>query len=52
MKVGSISSQPALGADAGAPETMPAGSRLVVKTVPGVGQRVWDGQAVNLEVTR
>jgi eukaryotic-like serine/threonine-protein kinase len=52
LKVGSISSQPALGADVSAPETMPAGTRLVVKTVPGVGQRVWDGQAVNLEVTR
>jgi len=52
LKVGSISSQPALGADATAPETMPAGSRIVVKTVPGVGQRVWDEQAVNLEVTR
>ena len=52
LKVGSISSQPAPGADAGTPETMPAGSRIVVKTVPGVGQRVWDGQAVHLEVTR
>jgi len=52
LKVGSISSQAAPGADAGAPETMPAGTRIVVRTVPGVGQRVWDGQAVNLEVTR
>jgi eukaryotic-like serine/threonine-protein kinase len=52
MKVGSISSQPAVGADAAAPETMPAGARIVVKTVPGAGQRVWDEQAVNLLVTR
>lgn len=52
LKVGSISSQAAAGADASAPETMPTGGRTVVRTVPGVGQRVWDGQAVNLEVTR
>ena len=52
LKVGSIRSQAAPGADASAPETLPAGTRLVVKTIPGVGQRVWDGQAVNLEVTR
>ena len=52
LKVGKISSQPAPGADAAAPETLPAGTRIVVKTVPGAGQRVWDEQAVNLEVTR
>jgi eukaryotic-like serine/threonine-protein kinase len=52
LKVGKISSQPAPGTDAAAPETLPAGTRIVVKTVPGVGQRVWDEQAVNLEVTR
>jgi eukaryotic-like serine/threonine-protein kinase len=52
LKVGSITSQAAADADASAPETMPAGTRTVVRTIPGVGQRVWDGQAVNLEVTR
>jgi beta-lactam-binding protein with PASTA domain len=52
LKVGSISRQPPPGADAGVPETMPSGMRIVTRTVPGAGQRVWDGQAVNLEVTR
>lgn len=52
LKVGSINSQAPPGADASAPETMPGGTRIVVRTIPGVGQRVWDGQAVNLEVTR
>jgi beta-lactam-binding protein with PASTA domain len=52
LKTGSITSQPPPGADANSPETLPAGTRIVVKTVPGPGQRVWDGQAINLEVTR
>jgi beta-lactam-binding protein with PASTA domain len=52
LKVGGISSQSAPGADANSPETLPAGTRIVMKTVPGAGQRVWDGQAINLEVTR
>jgi len=52
LKTGSITSQPPPGADANPPETLPAGTRIVVKTVPGPGQRVWDGQAINLEVTR
>jgi beta-lactam-binding protein with PASTA domain len=52
LKAGSITSQPPPGADANSPETLPAGTRIVVKTIPGPGQRVWDGQAINLEVTR
>jgi beta-lactam-binding protein with PASTA domain len=52
LKAGSIASQPPRDADANSPETLPAGTRIVVKTVPGPGQRVWDGQAINLEVTR
>jgi beta-lactam-binding protein with PASTA domain len=52
LKAGSIASQPPPDADANSPETLPAGTRIVVKTVPGPGQRVWDGQAINLEVTR
>ncbi len=51
LKVGSIGSQ-AAGADANSPETLPYRTRIVTKTVPGPGQRVWDGQAINLEVTR
>ena len=52
LKVGSITSQPVAGADVNAPETQPAGTRTILKTVPGPGQRVWDGQAIALEVTR
>ena len=52
LKVGSITSQPPPGADADSPETLPAGSRIIVRTVPAPGQRVWEGQTVNLEVTR
>jgi beta-lactam-binding protein with PASTA domain len=51
LKAGSITSQLPPGADTNSPETLP-GTRTVVKTVPGPGQRVWDGQAINLEVTR
>jgi eukaryotic-like serine/threonine-protein kinase len=50
MKVGSITSQQ--GADETSAETLPAGTRLVMKTVPGAGQRVYEGQSVHLEVTR
>jgi beta-lactam-binding protein with PASTA domain len=52
LKVGAIASQPSAEGDANSPETLPAGGRMVVRTVPGAGQRVWDGQSVNLEVTR
>ena len=52
LRVGSITTQPPPGVDANSPETLPGGTRMVVKTVPGAGQRVWDGQAIALEVTR
>jgi beta-lactam-binding protein with PASTA domain len=52
LKVGAIASQPSPEGDATAPETLPSGARLVVRTVPGAGQRVYDGQSVNLEVTK
>ena len=52
LKVGSISSQPAAERDANSPETLPPGTRMVVKTIPGAGQRVYEGQSVSLEVTR
>jgi beta-lactam-binding protein with PASTA domain len=52
LKAGSITSQPSAEGDAISPETLPASTRMVVKTVPGAGQRVYEGQAVNLEVTR
>ena len=52
LKVGAIASQPLAGAGENSPETLPAGTRMVMKTVPGAGQRVYEGQGVNLEVTR
>jgi eukaryotic-like serine/threonine-protein kinase len=52
LKVGSITSQTAPGTDETSPETLPATTRLVLKTVPGPGQQVWDGQAIALQVTR
>jgi len=52
LKVGSITSQLPAGADAITPETLSAGTRVVTRTVPGAGQRVWEEQVVNLEVTR
>jgi len=52
LKVGRISSQPPPAAESEAANTVPSGTRTVVKTYPAAGQRVWDGQAVSLEVTR
>jgi beta-lactam-binding protein with PASTA domain len=52
LKVGSIASEAAAGADASSPETLPASTRIVVRTAPAAGQRVWEGQTINLEVTR
>jgi beta-lactam-binding protein with PASTA domain len=52
LKVGSISSQPAPGEDESSPHTMSPGTRIVTKTVPAAGQRVWEDQAINLEVTQ
>ena len=52
LKAGSITSQPSPEGDVNSPETLPASTRMVVKTVPGAGQRVYEGQSVNLEVTR
>jgi len=49
LKVGNVSAQ---AGDPSTPETMPPGDRLVVRSVPGPGQRVFEGQTVSLEVTR
>jgi eukaryotic-like serine/threonine-protein kinase len=43
-------SAPADGQNAGQP--VPAGTRMVTKTMPAAGQRVWQGQGIGLEVTR
>src|SRR5271166_5713984 len=51
LRVGRIASQPPP-ADSSATETVPSGTRMVVKTIPGPGQRVYEGQGISLEVTR
>ena len=42
------SSQP----QATSPDTVPSGTRMVVRTYPAAGQRVFDGQGIGLEVTQ
>ncbi len=51
LHVGRIASQ-APPADANATEAVPSGTRMVVRTIPGAGQRVYEGQGISLEVTR
>jgi eukaryotic-like serine/threonine-protein kinase len=51
LRVGSIASQPPP-ADADANATVPSGTRMVVRTIPAAGQRVYEGQGITLEVTR
>lgn len=53
LRVGRIASQaPPPATDNSAAETVPSGTRMVVKTYPGAGQRVYEGQGISLEVTR
>jgi len=49
LKVGEIVTQQSVSENA--PTSLSTGSRRVTKTVPGPGQRIYDGQSVNLEVT-
>jgi eukaryotic-like serine/threonine-protein kinase len=51
LRVASISSQPPP-ADADPNATIPSGTRMVVRTIPAAGQRVYEGQGITLEVTR
>jgi beta-lactam-binding protein with PASTA domain len=51
LKVGRIASQ-AAPAEGDSTNAVPSGTRMVVRTFPAAGQRVWDGQAIGLEVTR
>ncbi len=46
LKVGNISSQASAG------ELGSMNDRRVTRTIPGAGQRIYDGQSVNLEVTQ
>ncbi len=51
LRVGTIFTQPAPAAQPNA-QTVPSGTRMVVKTTPGAGQRVFQGQGIGLEVTQ
>ena len=50
--VSNINTQQTPPPTAGASESVATGTRMVVKTVPGAGQRVFQGQGIALEVTR
>jgi eukaryotic-like serine/threonine-protein kinase len=52
LRAGGITSQPLPPADASASDTVPSGTRMVVRTTPAAGQRVFEGQGIALEVTR
>jgi beta-lactam-binding protein with PASTA domain len=52
LKVNSISTQAAPATDANATNSLPSGTRMVVKTTPGAGQRVFQGQGIALAVTQ
>jgi beta-lactam-binding protein with PASTA domain len=52
LKVGRIASQPPPTSESDGVNAVPSGTRMVVKTFPAAGQRVYEGQAIGLEVTR
>ncbi len=52
LRVGRIASQPPPPADSSPSATVPSGTRMVVRTIPGPGQRVYEGQNISLEVTQ
>lgn len=52
LKVAGIGTSPTSAAAANGPEAIPSGTRIVVKTFPAAGQRIFEGQGVRLEVTR
>jgi len=52
LRVAGIATQPAPPAAQNAGQSVPAGTRMVVKTTPAAGQRVWQGQGIELEVTQ
>ena len=52
LHVSGIQTQPAPATAAGGAASVPAGTRMVVKTYPAAGQRVFDGQGIGLEVTQ
>lgn len=52
LHVSGINSQAAPAPQANATQAVPTGTRMVVKTIPAAGQRVWQGQGIGLEVTQ
>jgi len=52
LRVAAITTQSAPPPQANAPQSVPTGTRMVVKTTPAAGQRVFQGQGIGLEVTQ
>jgi len=52
LRVAAITTQAPPPAAPAAPQSVPIGTRMVVKTTPAAGQRVFQGQAIGLEVTQ
>ncbi len=52
LRVSNISSQAAPVGVVNTPQAVSAGTRMVVKTTPAAGQRVYQGQGIALEVTQ
>ncbi len=52
LRVAGIATQSATPAAQNTAQSVAAGTRMVVKTTPAAGQRVWQGQGIGLDVTQ
>ncbi len=52
LHVGTIATQPTPSGQTNSAGAVPSGTRMVVKTIPAAGQRVYQNQGVGLEVTQ
>lgn len=52
LRVAGIATQASPSGEQNAAQAVPSGTRMVTKTTPAAGQRVWQGQGIALEVTR
>ncbi|HUK43234.1 MAG TPA: PASTA domain-containing protein [Candidatus Bathyarchaeia archaeon] len=52
LRVGGIATQSSPLPEQNTAQAVPNGTRMVTKTTPAAGQRVWQGQGIALEVTR
>ena len=52
LHVAGIATQTAPPAGQNATQAVPNGTRMIIKTIPGAGQRVFQGQGIGLEVTQ